>query len=188
MRKWGPERLTYDSGVAGGPTLRENGFVLGCEDAREGVVIDPGDDVELLLEAIRRHGLSIRYILLTHAHLDHITGVGRAKAALGAPVVLHRDDNFLCKAVVQQGQAFGFDVDPQPPVDQFYDGMGPWSFGNYSAWVHRTPGHCPGGLPRCRSRWRRQTDALSVTRCLPDRSAARTCLAAACRSAPAVDP
>jgi glyoxylase-like metal-dependent hydrolase (beta-lactamase superfamily II) len=128
------------------PPFEKNGFVLGCEDTREGVVIDPGDDVELLLEAVRHHGLSIRYILLTHAHLDHITGVGRAKAALGAPVVLHRDDNFLYEAVVQQGQAFGFDVDPQPPVDQFYDGQGPWSFGNYSAWVHHTPGHCPGGV------------------------------------------
>ena len=75
--------------------FEKNGFVLGCEDTREGVVIDPGDDVELLLEAVRHHGLSIRYILLTHAHLDHITGVGRAKEALGAPIVLHRDDNFL---------------------------------------------------------------------------------------------
>ena len=93
------------------PPFEKNGFVLGCEDTREGVVIDPGDDVELLLEAVRHHGLSIRYILLTHAHLDHITGVGRAKEALGAPVVLHRDDNFLYEAVVQQGQAFGFDVD-----------------------------------------------------------------------------
>lgn len=128
------------------PPFMKNGFVLGCEETREGVVIDPGDDVELLLAAVKKHGLSIGHILLTHAHLDHITGVGRAKDVLGAPVVLHRDDNFLYEAVVQQGLAFGFEVAPQPPVDLFYDGPGPWAFGRYSAWVRHTPGHCPGGV------------------------------------------
>lgn len=124
----------------------KNGFVLGCEQTREGVVIDPGDEVELLLEAVKNHGLSIKYILLTHAHMDHITGVGRAKDVLHAPVGLHRDDNFLYQAVVQQGLAFGFHVDPQPSVDFFYDGAGPWRFGRHGVWVHHTPGHCPGGV------------------------------------------
>ena len=128
------------------PPFMKNGFVLGCEDTREGIVIDPGDDVEELLEAVALHHLEIKYILLTHAHLDHVTGVGRAKAALGAPVCLHRDDNFLYEAVVQQGQAFGFRVEAQPPVDRFYDGPGPWRFGSYGAWVYHTPGHCPGGV------------------------------------------
>jgi hydroxyacylglutathione hydrolase len=124
----------------------KNGFVLGCEETREGVVIDPGDDVDLLLEAVERHGLSIHYILLTHAHMDHITGVGKAKTALGARIGLHRDDLFLYQAVVQQGLAFGFHVDPQPSVDFFYDSPGPWRFGTYGVWVHHTPGHCPGGV------------------------------------------
>lgn len=128
------------------PPFFKNGYIVGCEKTREGVLIDPGDEVEELLEAIREHGLSIRYILLTHAHLDHITGVGRAKMALGAPVGLHRDDEFLYRAVVQQGMAFGIRVDPQPPVDFFYDGAGPWLFGEYGAWVFHTPGHCPGGV------------------------------------------
>jgi hydroxyacylglutathione hydrolase len=128
------------------PPFMKNGFVIGCEETREGVVIDPGDDVELLLDAVEQHGLSIRYILLTHAHLDHITGVRRAKEVLGAPVVLHRDDNFLYEGVVQQGQMFGLEIDAQPPVDRFYDGPGPWAFGRYAAWVHHTPGHCPGGV------------------------------------------
>ena len=124
----------------------KNGFVVGCEESREGVVIDPGDDVELLLEAVTKHGLSIKYILLTHAHMDHITGVSRAKEALGAPIGLHRDDDFLYRAVVQQGLAFGFHVDPQPPVDFFYEGTDPLRFGRYGVWVHHTPGHCPGGV------------------------------------------
>lgn len=124
----------------------KNGFVLGCEDTREGVVIDPGDEVDELLAAVSQHGLDIRYILLTHAHLDHISGVARAKAALGAPVGLHKDDNFLYEAVVQQGQMFGLRVDAQPKVDFYYDGPGPWRFGHFGAWVHHTPGHCPGGV------------------------------------------
>ena len=128
-----------------GPFMK-NGFVLGCERTREGVVIDPGDEVDQLLEIVARHQLSIRYILLTHAHLDHITGVGRAKEVLKVPIGLHREDLFLYQGVVQQGLAFGFNVDPQPPVDFFYDGPGPWRFGDYGAWVHHTPGHCPGGV------------------------------------------
>ncbi|HET7219883.1 MAG TPA: MBL fold metallo-hydrolase [Vicinamibacterales bacterium] len=124
----------------------KNGYVLGCEDTREGVVVDPGDEVDQLLEAVEEHHLSIKYILLTHAHMDHITGVGRAKQALGAPVGLHRDDEFLYKAAVQQGMAFGFRVEPQPPVDFFYESEGPWRFGRYAVWVRHTPGHSPGGV------------------------------------------
>jgi glyoxylase-like metal-dependent hydrolase (beta-lactamase superfamily II) len=128
------------------PPFFKNGFVLGCEDTREGVLIDPGDEVDELLAAVEDHELTIRYILLTHAHIDHITGVAAAKKALGAPVGLHKADLFLYKAVLQQGQMFGLRVDPQPDIDFFYDGSGPWRFGSYGAWVHHTPGHCPGGV------------------------------------------
>jgi len=136
------------------PPFFKNGFVIGCEETHEGVIVDPGDEVDELLEAATRHGLSIQTILLTHAHLDHITGVGRAKAALGVPIWLHKDDNFLYEGVVQQGQMFGLRVDPQPPVDHFYDlstelragGEGPLRFGRYTVCVRHTPGHCPGGV------------------------------------------
>lgn len=124
----------------------KNGYVLGCEETREGVLIDPGDEVGLLLSAVETHGLTIRYILLTHAHLDHVTGVADAKKALGAPVGLHRSDNFLYEQVVQQGLMFGLHVQPQPAVDFFYDGEGPLKFGRHEAWVYHTPGHCPGGV------------------------------------------
>ena len=124
----------------------KNGFVIGCEDTREGIVIDPGDEVDELLAAVDVHKLAIRYILLTHAHIDHITGVAAAKRALGVPVGLHQADHFLYKAVAQQGQMLGVRVDPQPEIDFFYEGAGPWRFGSYGAWVHHTPGHCPGGV------------------------------------------
>ena len=128
------------------PPFFKNGFVVGCEDTGEGVLIDPGDEVGELLAAVAQHDLNISYILLTHAHIDHITGVRAAKEALGAPIGLHKADLFLYKAVVQQGQLFGLHVEPQPDIDFFYDGAGPWRFGNYGAWVHHTPGHCPGGV------------------------------------------
>lgn len=125
----------------------KNGFVVGCEDTREGVVIDPGDEVDQLLEAVRQHQLTIRYILLTHAHLDHVTGVGTARRALNVPVGLHSADNFLYEGVVQQGMMFGLRVEPQPEVDFFYDqGRESFRFGNLGGWALHTPGHCPGGV------------------------------------------
>jgi glyoxylase-like metal-dependent hydrolase (beta-lactamase superfamily II) len=124
----------------------KNGFVLGCEETRQGVVVDPGDEVDQLLAAAAHHKLSIVNILLTHAHLDHVTGVAAAKRALGVPVWLHRDDNFLYERVVEQGQMFGLHVEPQPAIDQFYDGEGPLRFGKYGVRVLHTPGHCPGGV------------------------------------------
>ena len=124
----------------------KNGYVLGCEETREAVLIDPGDEVEALLEVVRQLALQVRYILLTHAHLDHISGVRRAKAVLNAPVGLHEADNFLYKAARQQGMAFGYPVEDQPAVDFFYEGETPLQFGRYRIWVRHTPGHCPGGV------------------------------------------
>ncbi len=123
----------------------KNGFVVGCERTREGALIDPGDEVDELLAAVRDFDVDVQHILLTHAHLDHITGVARAKDAFDVPVYLHRDDMFLYEAVVQQGEMFGFKVRPQPPPDVYYDGS-PIAFGDYEVQVHHTPGHCPGGV------------------------------------------
>jgi hydroxyacylglutathione hydrolase len=146
MRKWRLEELTMILETRAAAPFFKNGFVVGCEDTREGILIDPGDEVGELLAAVEAHRLAIRYILLTHAHIDHITGVGAAKRALGAPTGLHRADHFLYKAIVQQGQMLGVPVTPQPEIDFFYEGAGPWRFGKYGAWVHHTPGHCPGGV------------------------------------------
>jgi hydroxyacylglutathione hydrolase len=124
----------------------KNGFVIGCEETSEGVVIDPGDEVESLLAAVAQRRLSIRDILLTHAHLDHVTGVARAKEALAAPVWLHEADNFLYEGVVEQGRMFGLNVEAQPPVDRFYDLRRSLRFGRHLVRVLHTPGHSPGGV------------------------------------------
>jgi glyoxylase-like metal-dependent hydrolase (beta-lactamase superfamily II) len=124
----------------------KNGFLVSCEETREAVVIDPGDEIDALLHDADATGAIVTAILLTHAHLDHITGVGRAKAALGVPVWLHPDDRPLYDNIVQQGRMFGLEVEPQPPVDAFFTPGEPLRFGRYVVDVHHTPGHCPGGV------------------------------------------
>ena len=131
--------------AAGGPFMT-NGCVVGCQRTREAVLIDPGDAVEELLAFLEREGLTARAILLTHAHVDHVSGVGRAKRALGVPIHLHRDDHFLYEKAAAHGALFGFDVEQPPPIDVFYEGQGPYTFGDYEVHVHHTPGHCPGGV------------------------------------------
>jgi len=123
----------------------KNGFVVGCERTRDAVIIDPGDEVDQLMGAVRDLDVSVQAILLTHAHIDHVTGVGAAKDAYDAPVYLHRDDLFLYEGTVQQGAMFGFKVSQPPPIDIFYD-MTSIHFGDYEIRVHHTPGHCPGGV------------------------------------------
>ena len=124
----------------------KNGFVLGCEETRNAVLIDPGDEVEELLDFATRHALAIGHILLTHAHVDHVTGVAAAKRALGVPVYLHRDDLFLYDDAVSHGVMFGLQVEPPPPVDVFYSPEQVIEFGQYDVRPHHTPGHCPGGV------------------------------------------
>jgi hydroxyacylglutathione hydrolase len=123
----------------------KNGFVVACERTRAGVLIDPGDEVDELLGAVRDLDVDIQSVLLTHAHVDHVTGVAAAKEALDVPVYLHRDDLFLYERVVDQGAMFGFKVRQPPPIDHFYDAS-PIAFGGCEARVHHTPGHCPGGV------------------------------------------
>ena len=131
--------------VRAAPPFHKNGFVIGCSRTREAVIVDPGDEVDELLGAVRDHDLDVQHILLTHAHIDHVTGVAAAKLAFDVPVYLHLDDLFLYEHTVQQGEMFGFKVQQPPPVDVYYD-MTPIVFGDLEVRVHHTPGHCPGGV------------------------------------------
>jgi hydroxyacylglutathione hydrolase len=126
--------------------FQQNGFVVASQTTKDAVIIDPGDGVGALLAFADREGLAIRHILLTHAHIDHVTGVAEAKRALDVPVYLHRDDLFLYERVVQHGQMFGVRVEPQPAIDVFYTPGQTIAFGELQAAVHHTPGHCPGGV------------------------------------------
>jgi hydroxyacylglutathione hydrolase len=128
-----------------GPFFK-NGFVVACDETHEAVLVDPGDEVAGLLAFATDNGLAIRHILLTHAHVDHVTGVAAAKRALGVPIYLHRDDLFLYEAAVTQGNMFGLRVEAPPPPDIFYTVGQTIAFGRCEARPHHTPGHCPGGV------------------------------------------
>lgn len=132
--------------TATAPPFMKNGFVLGCERTREGILIDPGDEVEELFAFVAEHNLSITGILLTHAHVDHVSGVAEAKRKTMAPIWLHRDDLFLYDRAVAHGLLFGLRVEAPPPVDRFYEPGTPVGFGEYDVLAHHTPGHCPGGV------------------------------------------
>ena len=131
--------------AAVGPFFK-NGYVVGCARSRQAVFIDPGDEVDQLLDFIRKEQLDVTHILLTHAHVDHVSGVAEAKRTLGAPIYLHKDDLFLYQNAVRTGMMFGLTVEEPPPVDVFYEGDEPIVFGDYEVRVAHTPGHCPGGV------------------------------------------
>jgi glyoxylase-like metal-dependent hydrolase (beta-lactamase superfamily II) len=132
--------------TAAAPPFYKNGYVVVCERSQRAVIIDPGDEVDELLALAARDRATIEAILLTHAHLDHITGVGQAKAATGAPTWIHRDDLFLYDGVVEQGRRFGFEVSAQPAIDRFYEQGRQLEFGDCVVDVSPTPGHSPGGV------------------------------------------
>ena len=166
--------------AAVGPFFK-NGYVLGCERTRQAVFIDPGDEVEQLLDFIKAQELEVTHILLTHAHVDHVSGVAEAKRALGVPIYLHKDDLFLYENAVRTGMMFGLTVEQPPPVDRYYEGDGPID-------VRRLRGaraaHAGSLSRRCVPRRleagaTRPRHACSwATRCLRDRSAAPICRAA----------
>ena len=124
----------------------KNGFVVACDGSREAILIDPGDEVDALLEVVDARRLSVNLILLTHAHMDHVSGVARAKRATGARVGVHRDDLFLYETAVQQGLVFGYRLEAPPPPDFLLAGGDPLPFGNCEIRVYHTPGHSPGGV------------------------------------------
>lgn len=131
--------------AAVGPFFK-NGYIVGCERTRQAVCIDPGDEVAQLLDVVARQQLQVTHILLTHAHVDHVSGVAEAKRRLGSPIYLHQDDLFLYQNAVRTGLMFGLTVEEPPPVDHYYDGEGPITCGDYEVRIKHTPGHCPGGV------------------------------------------
>lgn len=128
-----------------GPFFK-NGFLLGCERTAQAVAIDPGDEVDQLV-SLAAAGLDVRAVLLTHAHVDHVTGLAAARRAWpAAPIFLHRADQFLYDRAVQMGAMFGLQVDPLPPVDRYYEPGEVIAFGDCEVRWHHTPGHGPGGV------------------------------------------
>lgn len=128
------------------PPFHKNGFLVACADSRDAILIDPGDEVDGLLRLADAKRLSIGLILLTHAHVDHVSGVALAKRATGARIGVHREDLFLYNAAVEQGRMFGYRLEAPPEPDFDLAEGGPIRFGACEVHVHHTPGHSPGGV------------------------------------------
>lgn len=123
--------------------IQTNCYIAGCEKTKEGVVIDPGDEADRILAVVKELGLTIKYILNTHAHFDHVMANKALVEATGAPLALHPLDLPLLR---QNGGAafFGLEVPPSPDPDMELAEGDTISFGEHTLAVLFTPGHTPG--------------------------------------------
>lgn len=123
--------------------IQTNCYLAGCEKSKEGVVIDPGDEADRILAEVRAAGLTIKYILNTHAHFDHVMANQALVEATGAPLALHPLDLPLLR---QNGGAtiFGIEVPPSPDPDLALAEGDELNFGHYTLRVLFTPGHTAG--------------------------------------------
>ena len=136
-----PEVVTLTNGP-----FAENCYLVADPERAEAVLIDPGDESELFLARLARERWTLSAIWLTHAHLDHVTGVAAVKAATGVPVHLHPADRALYDATPQQAKMFGLTAEAPPPPDaDLADGQ-TLTVGGHAFTVLHTPGHSAGGV------------------------------------------
>lgn len=126
--------------------FQQNCTLMWDEDTKEGVVVDPGGDVDRIQAAITETGMKPTAIWLTHGHIDHASGAMDLKDALGLQIVgPHKDDVPLLSGLEKQAQMFGMDgaVRNCEP-DQWLNDGDTASFGDHSFAVFHCPGHAPG--------------------------------------------
>ena len=125
--------------------LGVNCFILGDKQSNEGVVVDPGADGEMILAAVARFGLKVKYVLNTHGHFDHIGCNRQLKEQTGAELLIHEKDLWLLNEAARSARQYGFQVEDSPlPSRYLTDGLR-LDFGRRSIEVLHTPGHTPGG-------------------------------------------
>jgi glyoxylase-like metal-dependent hydrolase (beta-lactamase superfamily II) len=126
--------------------LQCNCTLLGAEQSREAIIIDPGDEVEKILARLANHHLTLKAIIATHAHIDHVGGFSELRKATGAPVCLHRSDLFLYEMLPVQAQMLGLTAPPAADIDQFLEEGDELGTGEIKINILHTPGHTPGSL------------------------------------------
>lgn len=126
--------------------IQANCYVLGDEQTREAVVIDPGGDIPVLVRSLEARRLKPVAILATHGHFDHVEGLAALKRATEAPIHVHKGDLPLIQGMAGQGLLFGVRVEAAPPPDVFLEDGDAVRFGGYSLQVLHTPGHSPGSV------------------------------------------
>jgi glyoxylase-like metal-dependent hydrolase (beta-lactamase superfamily II) len=126
--------------------LQCNCSVIGDEVSREAMVIDPGDDIEALLAIIRKHNLTVRQIVITHAHIDHVGGASKLRKITGAPILLNQNDYELLKMIDVQASWIGMASPGKINIDQSIAHGDQVKAGALTADVIHTPGHTEGSV------------------------------------------
>src|SRR5271166_287483 len=126
--------------------LQCNCSVIGDEQTREAIVIDPGDDIEDVMVTVQRHGLTVKQIVVTHAHIDHIGGAAKLKALTGAPILLNQNDYALLKMLEVQASWLGMAAPGAVTIEASIGDGESLQTGNLKANVLHTPGHTEGSV------------------------------------------
>jgi len=123
-----------------------NCSILGCDETREAIVVDPGGEVDKIRSILAHHGFTLKAIVHTHAHLDHIHCTRQVKEEHGGDICLHKDDLFLYDGIETQAAMFGWDVQSTLPVDHYLEDGESIAFGKSGLLTLHTPGHTPGSV------------------------------------------
>ena len=126
--------------------LQCNCSVIGDESTHEGLVIDPGDNIEDVVSIVRKHNLQIKQIVITHAHIDHVGGAMQLRAATGAPILLNQNDYALLKMLDAQAAWIGVAPPGKVEIDHSVAQADSIKTGSLSADVIHTPGHTEGSI------------------------------------------
>ena len=126
--------------------LETNAYIIGDEETKQAVVIDPGDESDRIMDLVKESDLSINAIICTHAHFDHIGAAGDIRKEAGAKILLHKDDLEGYGLAKEQASLWGFNLDDLPQPDDYIDEGDDVKVGNLNFKVLHTPGHSPGGV------------------------------------------
>ena len=126
--------------------LQCNCSIFGDEQSGEAVVIDPGDEIDSILAVLDKHGLRVKAIIITHAHIDHIGGAQKLKAETGAPVYMNANDQPLYDTIDMQADWLGMPVPERTDIDVDAREGGTLRMGPAEFQVLHTPGHTQGSI------------------------------------------
>jgi hydroxyacylglutathione hydrolase len=126
--------------------LQCNCSIFGDEQSREAIVIDPGDEIDRILEILARHQLKVKAIVITHGHIDHVGGAAKLKNATGAPVYMNRSDQELYDHLDVQAGWLGIRTPEKNGIDANANEGDSWKLGDADFQVLATPGHTQGSI------------------------------------------